>query len=262
MKERTLLDVMENIDDGFIEEAAHPEILLRKKKLPLSPRKLGTIAACMVIAFGLLLAVPYMRVSPQKEVCAEDMNALIQSALAEQSHVYADKEASLISSAVAGDYVQTSQNAALDSSLQAEMERVTSSVMSSPLSPESNLMTRDEASDSIPAEPQINLQRIGEITFGYSEDMLLSAEIDKNHQLTDLVIPENIDGLEITKLSDDFWTFCHSHPSIRTVTVPKGIESFGNVEPLKKTVEIICTSGSPAERFFTEKGYTVRVNQP
>ncbi len=265
MKEHTLLDVMGKIDDAFIEEAAHPEILLKKKRLPLSTRKLGTLAACMIVVFGLIIAAPYLRISSQKEAAAEDMNASMQSALAEQFAAQADKEMALQSSRHADVQAQASMNAALQSSLQVEMESPSaSSLMSSPQDAANPTKTPDttEAVDLMPAEPQTKLQRIGEITFEYSEHVLFSLDVNENTLLTDLFIPSVIDGEEITELSDDFWSFCYTNPDIRAVTVPEGIESFGNIDPLKKTVEIICATGSAAERFFSERGYVVQAKQP
>ena len=68
MKEnKSLLEMINNIDDSLIEEAAHPEILLHKKKRILGIHKIGTLAACMVIAVGLVAAVPYMKASEKNE---------------------------------------------------------------------------------------------------------------------------------------------------------------------------------------------------
>ena len=87
MKEnKSLLEMINNIDDSLIEEAVHPEILLHKKKRILGIHKIGTLAACMVIAVGLVAAVPYMKASEHNEpidispaVDAEDMDLVTSS---------------------------------------------------------------------------------------------------------------------------------------------------------------------------------------
>ena len=258
MKERTLLDVMSNIDDSWIEEAAHPEILLNKKRRSIISAKLGTIAACMVVVFGLIAAVPYMKLFVSKAESAVDMNAMIQSALAEQSQAHAEKDASLHSSAALEQELQDSQNDALQSSMQAAADSIASSVMSLPQSEIAPGKSTDMAvTDPMPEEPQTNVQKIDELLWEYSGNVLYSLKAEENILLTDLVIPAMLDGVEITVLADDFWAFCDSAPKIATVTIPSGIDSFGNAELLPKTVKIICASGSPAEYFFSKTGYIV-----
>ena len=93
MKEnKSLLEMMNNIDDSLIEEAAHPEILLHKKKRILGIHKIGTLAACMVIAVGLVAAVPYMKASEKNEpidispaVDAENIDLVASSIAADKA---------------------------------------------------------------------------------------------------------------------------------------------------------------------------------
>ena len=93
MKEnKSLLEMINNIDDSFIEEAAHPEILLHKKKRILGIHKIGTLAACMVIAVGLVAAVPYMKASEKNEpidispaVDAENIDLVASSIVADKA---------------------------------------------------------------------------------------------------------------------------------------------------------------------------------
>jgi len=87
---KTLLDAMANIDDSFIEEAAHPEMILKahrraKRMRMLSSRRIGTLAACFVVAIGLVFAVPYLsQEDAMTEESSDDMNEALSQAVADQ----------------------------------------------------------------------------------------------------------------------------------------------------------------------------------
>ena len=88
MKERSLLDVMNQIDDGFIAEAANPEILLmsqRKRRRMRLIKRVSSIAACTLIAVSVLLAIPMIRLMSNVEADKSDsMNAEIGDEISEQ----------------------------------------------------------------------------------------------------------------------------------------------------------------------------------
>ena len=66
MSERSLLDVMGKIENDFIEEAAHPEILLaaiRKRRRMMLLKRISSIAACVSIAVGIVFAIPILRLT-------------------------------------------------------------------------------------------------------------------------------------------------------------------------------------------------------
>ena len=87
MKERTLLDFMTQIDDDFIAEAAHPEILLavqRKQRRAQWIKRISSVAACMIVAVGIVSAVPYLRVMSREEdaVIRDEINAAVDQSQA------------------------------------------------------------------------------------------------------------------------------------------------------------------------------------
>ena len=66
MSEHSLLDVMGKIENDFIEEAAHPEILLaaiRKRRRMMLLKRISSIAACVSIAVGIVFAIPILRLT-------------------------------------------------------------------------------------------------------------------------------------------------------------------------------------------------------
>jgi len=106
VKNKKLLDMMSDIEDSFIEEAAHPEILLKKKRKSrfLSASKIGTLAACMVIAVGMVVAVPYMRVSKEDAIDYDPMNSAIQAAI-NTANKPQDDEVDALASAITTDNI-------------------------------------------------------------------------------------------------------------------------------------------------------------
>lgn len=288
MKEHTLLDLVGKIDDSLIEEAAHPEILLarqRKRRRAQFARRVGSIAACFVIAIGVIVAIPSLRMMEKVEAEA-DMNSAISDALNEQVNLEASKQAAVDSSLA--DSVQASVSyeaeAAMSSLAAAAMEASKAAAEASKAAAEAEKMASAEASKAaadaskavaeaskpaaeasktvsaattVPQEPMTETYRDGELTYTYSDQTLYSLEIVGNYRLTDLVLPAEIAGVKLTELDSDFWRFCDANPNLKTVTIPESITIFGDVEYLSREVEIICAKDSAAEKFFTEKGYTV-----
>ena len=104
MKERTLLDLMTQIDDDFIAEAAHPEMLLalqRKRRRALWVKRISGVAACLIVAVGIVSAIPYLRVMSRNEEAAiqDAINAAVntQSSAIAQSSVEAEKAEDILS---------------------------------------------------------------------------------------------------------------------------------------------------------------------
>ena len=104
MKERTLLDLMTQIHDDFIAEAAHPEMLLalqRKRRRALWVKRISGVAACLIVAVGIVSAIPYLRVMSRNEEAAiqDAINAAVntQSSAIAQSSVEAEKAEDILS---------------------------------------------------------------------------------------------------------------------------------------------------------------------
>lgn len=288
MKEHTLLDLVGKIDDSLIEEAAHPEILLarqRKRRRAQFARRVGSIAACFVIAIGVIVAIPSLRMM-EKVQAEADMNSAISDALNEQVNLEASKQAAVDSSladsaqasvsyeaeaamsSLAAAAMEASKAAAEASKAAADAEKMASAEASKAAADASKAVAEAskpaaEASKTVsaattaPQEPMTETYRDGELTYTYSDQTLYSLEIVGNYRLTDLVLPAEITGVKLTELDSDFWRFCDSNPNLKTVTIPESITIFGDVEYLSREVEIICAKDSAAEKFFTEKGYTV-----
>lgn len=288
MKEHTLLDLVGKIDDSLIEEAAHPEILLarqRKRRRAQFARRVGSIAACFVIAIGVIVAIPSFRMM-EKVQAEADMNSAISDALNEQVNLEASKQAAVDSSladsaqasvsyeaeaamsSLAAAAMEASKAAAEASKAAAEAEKMASAEASkaaadaSKAAAEASKPTAEasktvSAATTAPQEPMTETYRDGELTYTYSDQTLYSLEIVGNYRLTDLVLPDEIAGVKLTELDSDFWRFCDANPNLKTVTIPESITIFGDVEYLSREVEIICAKDSAAEKFFTEKGYTV-----
>jgi len=289
MKAHTLLDLVGKIDDSLIEEAAHPEILLarqRKRRRAQFARRVGSIAACFVIAIGVIVAIPSLRMMEKVEAEA-DMNSAISDALNEQVNLEASKQAAVDSSladsaqasvsyeaeaamsSLAAAAMEASKAAAEASKAAAEAEKMASAEASkaaadaSKAAAEASKPTAEasktvSAATTAPQEPMTETYRDGELTYTYSDQTLYSLEIVGNYRLTDLVLPAEITGVKLTELDSDFWRFCDANPNLKTVTIPESITIFGDVEYLSREVEIICAKDSAAEKFFTEKGYTVK----
>ena len=289
MKEHTLLDLVGKIDDSLIEEAAHPEILLarqRKQRRAQFARRVGSIAACFVIAIGVIVAIPSLRMMEKVEAEA-DMNSAISDALNEQVNLEASKQAAVDSSladsaqasvsyeaeaamsSLAAAAMEASKAAAEASKAAAKAEKMASAEASkaaadaSKAAAEASKPTAEasktvSAATTAPQEPMTETYRDGELTYTYSDQTLYSLEIVGNYRLTDLVLPAEITGVKLTELDSDFWRFCDANPNLKTVTIPESITIFGDVEYLSREVEIICAKDSAAEIFFTEKGYTVK----
>ena len=296
MKEHTLLDLVGKIDDSLIEEAAHPEILLarqRKRRRAQFARRVGSIAACFVIAIGVIVAIPSLRMM-EKVQAEADMNSAISVALNEQVNLEASKQAAVDSSLAdsAQASVSYEAEAAMSSLAAAAMEASKAAAEASKAAAEAEKMASVEASKAVadaskaaaeaskpateaskpaaeasktvsaattaPQEPMTETYRDGELTYTYSDQTLYSLEIVGNYRLTDLVLPAEITGVKLTELDSDFWRFCDANPNLKTVTMPESITIFGDVEYLSREVEIICAKDSAAEKFFIEKGYTVK----
>ena len=287
MKDHTLLDIMGKIDDSLIEEAAHPEILLvrmRKQRRARLVRRVGSIAACFVLAIGVIIAIPSLRMM-EKVQAEADMNAAIHEALNEQVNAEASKQAasesigdtlveaeaalSSAESSLAAAQAAASKAAAEASKAAADAEKKASEAAASAskaameaskaaASAEASVATKSNTATTPESqEPTAEIHRMGELTFYYSDQTLYSIEADSNYRLVDLVLPAEIAGVKLTELATDFWRFCDANPNLKTVTIPESITVFGNVEYLKREVEIICAKGSAAEKFFAAKGYSV-----
>lgn len=248
MSKRTLLDIMEQIDDDLIEEAAHPEFFLKKKRTIFSVRGLGTLAACMTVAVGLVLAAPYMMRFSTKNTAA-DLSVTIQSALAEDVMNHHTPSNGLMDSA-------DSFSESTEETVPADSQSATNSATAS--------LTYQEADKKDIQAASMHREQLksGDITFYYSNQTLISAVWTGGEALAELVLPDMLGGKRIVALDDDFWSFVRANPDLRSVTIPADVVSFGDISVLDRTVEIVCAEGSAAAIFFAERGYTVRTLKP
>lgn len=285
MKERSLLDVMNQIDDGFIAEAANPEILLmsqRKRRRMRLIKRVSSIAACTLIAVSVLLAIPMIRLMSNVEADKSDsMNAEIGDEISEQlsamtpedsfkdeeesiREVAAEKAGPTAAQAESAEMAASATKAASEAAEKAasaakaasEAAEKAASQLASSIAAASNKTTTvaiESESDPVP-----ECERIGQIDFYYSDHVLFSLSTDANYRLTSLVIPSELGGEQITELAVDFWRFCDSNPNLKQVTIPDTVTSFGDVSYLNEKMEIICKQGSAADIFFSAKGYTVK----
>ena len=285
MKERSLLDVMNQIDDGFIAEAANPEILLmsqRKRRRMRLIKRVSSIAACTLIAVSVLLAIPMIRLmSNVKADKSDSMNAEIGDEISEQLSAmtpedsFKDEEESIrevaaekaeptaaqvesaeMAASATKAASEAAEKAASAAKAASEAAEKAASQLASSIAAASNKTTTvaiESESDPVP-----ECERIGQIDFYYSDHVLFSLSADANYRLTSLVIPSELGGEQITELVVDFWRFCDSNPNLKQVTIPDTVTSFGDVSYLNEKMEIICKQGSAADIFFSAKGYTVK----
>ena len=95
MKKSSMLDIMSQIDDSFIEEAAHPEILLalqRKKRRMAVVKCISGVAACTVVAVGVVLAIPSLRVSNDAVMDAEVITSVPSVVIQNSANASAEYE--------------------------------------------------------------------------------------------------------------------------------------------------------------------------
>ena len=285
MKERSLLDVMNQIDDGFIAEAANPEILLmsqRKRRRMRLIKRVSSIAACTLIAVSVLLAIPMIRLMSNVEADKSDsMNAEIGDEISEQLSAmtpedsFKDEEESIrevaaekaeptaaqvesaeMAASATKAASEAAEKAASAAKAASEAAEKAASQWASSIAAASNKTTTvaiESESDPVP-----ECERIGQIDFYYSDHVLFSLSADANYRLTSLVIPSELGGEQITELVVDFWRFCDSNPNLKQVTIPDTVTSFGDVSYLNEKMEIICKQGSAADIFFSANGYTVK----
>ena len=293
MKKRSLLDVMNQIDDGFIAEAANPEILLmsqRKRRRMRLIKRVSSIAACTLVAVSVVFAIPMIRLMSNVEADKSDsMNAEIGDEISEQlsamtpADSFKDEEESIREVAAekaeptaaqaesaemaASEEAEKAASAAKAASEAAEKaasaakaaseaaEKAASQLASSIAAASNKTTTVAIASES---DPVPECERIGQIDFYYSDHVLFSLSADANYRLTSLVIPSELGGEQITELAVDFWRFCDSNPNLKQVTIPDTVTSFGDVSYLNEKMEINCKQGSAADIFFSANGYTVK----
>ena len=293
MKEnKSLLEMINNIDDSLIEEAAHPEILLHKKKRILGIHKIGTLAACMVIAVGLVAAVPYMKASEKNEpidispaVDAENID-LVASSIAADKAAQDAKDAALAESiakekaendaalmkaqeeaAAAEAAVKASEDAkkaqaeaaaAKAEALKAAEEASKAAEIASQMPSVTTESADQVVSDIASSESLQDIEAEG-IRYVFSENVIYELIIENDMFPANLVIPEMLTGEQIVALAEDFWSFCEKHPALKTVTIPEHVTEFGDITHLPKTVVICCVEGSPAAEFFGLRGYSIQI---
>ena len=254
MKENTLLDMVGKIDDKFIEEAADFSAVVipqKRFRFHLSPRKLGTLAACIVLVLGAVSAIPLMgivqRASEENAVADSIDDAVMKEAVAATNQAYADSDA--LYDAEAEDVKdELEMNAAppvesVEEGKKDEKDSASASVTS----------TKNQATTAS------KKYRVGETTFYYQQGNVLSVKVHGDvAALAELSIPDQIDGEQIVSISDAFWRACSVVTSLQRLHIPASVKSFGDVSLLPKSVVIVCPVGSPADSFFSQAGYTVK----
>ena len=289
MKNQALIDLMGKIDDEWIEEAAHPELLAAKIKRQnriWSVKRICVLAACAVFAIGLGLSVPLTHAMQKSEETMTD-NAVsvtydmesIANAQTLQSVTISGKEEiqtpaqeSVLSSVAdaqasaeleiaaaakaAADAAALASKAAASASKAAASASAAAAASAMKTTTAASVTTLPE-SHSKTGDITIGLYSSSGVTFEYCENVLLGVEIPQDCVLTDLVLPDVIAQKDITALDEDFWSFTVNAPSLKTITIPACLTSFGDVV-LDRSVVIVCPANSPAAAFFLEKGYTIR----
>ena len=102
---------------------------------------------------------------------------------------------------------------------------------------------------------------VDQVSFAYSDHMLISFTVDAGYHLEELILPEEMKGNVITTLDQDFWRFCGLYsPNLKRVVIPSTIVEFGDIAFLSHEVEILCEKGSAAEIFFAAQGYIVKLS--
>lgn len=291
---KTLLDAMANIDDAFIEEAAHPEMILKagrraKRLRMLSSRRIGTLAACFVVAVGLMFAVPYLsKVGTMREEDTDKMssdqfdqlekqesalNAAIAAAEAERS---AAEESRQESKRLAEESKKESERLA-EASRKEESDRCAAesrkesdqSEVSVAQGSMSDFVTSQvesiEPSDSITYSTSltpdaIELYSVNGVTYEFTDGIIYDAFADvEGVSVTDLVIPETLGGVTVEKLHTQFWS---ASETWKSVTIPATVTSLGDVSALSKDVVVYCDRYSVAYDYFHILGYNVQELQP
>jgi hypothetical protein len=277
---------MGKIENDFIEEAAHPEILLaaiRKRRRMMLLKRISSIAACVSIAVGIVFAIPILRLTSSTDNDESlimdavnnasqskdeiQMEGTLASDILSPEDADADQmsqtEASIIASA--SKALEEAEKNALEASISAskaiaeaekaaaEASQAAASVASSLTAGASNPESESENT------PVLKNVRIGQIEYFYSDQVLVSLSVDTNYRLTFLEIPAELNGEPIGELAEDFWLFCDSNSNLEQVKIPNTITQFGNVSYLNKHVEIVCDKGSAAESYFQSQGYTVKL---
>ena len=287
MKERTLLDLMAQIDDDFIAEAAHPEILLaaqRKKRRAQWIKRISSVAACMIVAVGIVSAVPYLRVMSREEdaVIRDEINAAVNQSqavlpssadaefaqdiqsdeaerIAAEESLKAANEAAEKAAKEAADKASAAEKAAAEAKKEAEAKAAEASKQAAEASKqavEASKLASTAYSDSVQEQDGVD-----QVSFVYSDHILISFTVDAGYHLEELILPEEMKGNVITMLDQDFWRFCDLHsPNLKHVVIPSTIVEFGDITFLSREVEILCEKGSAAEIFFTAQGYTVKLS--
>ena len=272
MRERSLLDIIGQMDDDFIAEAANPEILLaaqRRRRRMVLVKRISGIAASALIAISLVLAIPMIRLMPESEAdLSVSIENSIEAAIVSVQLNSAAADMSVLEDAATDQRDQEKAKAEADANAaqaeeafkmaEAAAQKATaaSKAASEAAAKTSNMTTSTvENSESMPIT---ECERIGAIEFFYSDHMLLSLSVDSGYRLISLVIPSEIGGVQITSLGQDFWCFCDSNTEMEQVRIPDAVVSFGDISYLSKSVEVICGKGSAAEIFFYNNGYQVK----
>ena len=289
MKKQSWVDIVGQIEDAFIAEAANPEILLaaqRKRRRMILVKRVSGVAACALVAISVVLAIPVLRlmsgveadrsveiknnvddalISVQLNSAASDVSVL-EDSVAD----YLNQEGSKVEAEAASRAEEAAQKAAeaeaAAKNVEAAQKAAEAASAASKQASEAASKTTEAATPNmttaitevVESTPIVECERIGSVEFYYSNHMLISLSVDTGYRLTSLVIPSEIDGEQITSLGDDFWRFCDANPNLEQVTIPDMIVSFGDISYLNKSVEVICGRESAAEIFFHTNGYTVK----
>jgi hypothetical protein len=284
---------MGKIENDFIEEAAHPEILLaaiRKRRRMMLLKRISSIAACVSIAVGIVFAIPILRLTSStdndeslimdavnnasqskdeiqmegtlasdilspEDADADQMSQTEASIIASASKALEEAEKNALSASISASkaIAEVEKAAAEASKAAAEASKAAASVASSLTAGASNPESESENT------PVLKNVRIGQIEYFYSDQVLVSLSVDTNYRLTFLEIPAELNGEPIGELAENFWLFCDSNSNLEQVKIPNTITQFGNVSYLNKHVEIVCDKGSAAESYFQSQGYTVKL---
>lgn len=278
MRERSLLDIMSQIDDGFIAEAANPEILLaaqRKKRCMMRIKRISGIAACALVAVSVVSAIPILRLTSNYQrdesvsMDANNSNALQESidfvispsdaadAESETKDAMNSMQVEAEAAKKAAEEEKAKAEAAEKAAEEAKAKAESARQEVENAQQEATKLTSTTLTHTTAANAETESERVGQIKFFCSQHILLSMAVDTDFHLTSLVLPSEVQGEQVITLAANFWRYCLSYPDLKQITIPETVIEFGDISYLSKEIEIICTKNSAADKFFTAHGYTV-----
>ncbi len=250
MNKRTLLDMVGQIDEVYIAEAAHPETVLalrKQRRRAAILRRFGTAAACIVIVVGLAVAIPYIG-----GIGVGGDKASAEAENASKADMYYSQQPS-----AAIDTMQAEMDASATPTTEIVMEDAQESAI---LSSQGGYTPAEYPADSNKTDQEVlNIRtgtiQINDVIFVYEEGRLTSFRPAQGQILTEVTVPRYTKEIDGT-----FWKTVSDYSRIQKIYFHSDVKDFGDVSLLDVEITIVCPKGSVAEQIFSEKGYTVELN--